>query len=128
MTNWANKTLLRDRKRWRIKQIDELDDGGLDEEKCPQKIGILPGPTKKWQIKWIDELDNDELDEFHCVRRPNTALLLAGKKLKSTYESLELTTATRLPTVIHHAPKFYDVIYGLRPNVNNDPTLDLSTV
>ena len=34
--------------------------------------------------------------------RPNKALLLAGKKLKSTYKSLELTTATRLPTVIHH--------------------------
>jgi len=28
--------------------------------------------------------------------RPNKALLLAGKKLKSTYNSLELTTAIRL--------------------------------
>ena len=51
-----NKTLLGDRKKWRIKQIDELD-----EQKCTQKIGILPGPTKKWRIKWIDELD-----EFYC--------------------------------------------------------------
>jgi len=34
--------------------------------------------------------------------RPNKALLFAGKKLKSTYKSLELTTATGLPTVIHH--------------------------
>jgi len=52
-----NKTLLKDRKRWRIKQIDELD-----EQKCTQKIGILPGPTKKWRIKQIDELD-----EFYCT-------------------------------------------------------------
>jgi len=57
--------LLRDRKRWRIKQIDELDDGKLDEQKCTQKIGILPGTMKKWQIKRIDELDDDELDEFY---------------------------------------------------------------
>jgi len=58
-----NKTLLRDRKRWRIKQIDELDDGELDEQKCTQKIEILPGPTKKWRIKRIDELD-----EFYCIK------------------------------------------------------------
>jgi len=31
----------------RIEQIDELHDGELDEQKCTQKIGILPGPTKK---------------------------------------------------------------------------------
>jgi len=37
---------------------------------------------------------------------PNKALLLAVKNL----ESLELTTATRLPTVIHHTPRFFDVI------------------
>jgi len=43
--------------------------------------------------------------------RPNNALLLAGTKLSSTYKSLELTTATRWPTVIHHIPtKFYNVI------------------
>jgi len=43
--------------------------------------------------------------------RPNNALLLAGTKLNSIYKSLELTTATRLPTVIHHIPtKFYNVI------------------
>jgi len=36
--------------------------------------------------------------------RPNDALLLAGTKLKSSYKSLELTTATRLPTLIHHTP------------------------
>jgi len=42
-----SETLLRDRKRWRIEQIDNLDDGELDEQKCTQKIGILPGPTKK---------------------------------------------------------------------------------
>jgi len=47
---------------WQIKQIDELD-----ERKCTQKIGILPGPTKKWRIKRIDELDDDELDEFYCI-------------------------------------------------------------
>ena len=60
--------------------------------------------------------------------RPNKAHLLAGKKFLNTYKSLELITATRLPTVIHHTPKFYDVIYGLRSNVSNDPTLDQSTV
>jgi len=43
--------------------------------------------------------------------RPNKALLVAGTKLKSTYKSLELTTAILLPTVIHHIPsKFYNVI------------------
>jgi len=43
--------------------------------------------------------------------RPNNALLLSGTKLNSTYKSLELTTATRLPTVINHIPtKFYNVI------------------
>jgi len=26
--------------------LSELDDGELDEQKCTQKIGILPGPTK----------------------------------------------------------------------------------
>jgi len=32
-------------------------------------------------------------------------------KLKSAFKSLDLTTATGLPTVIHHIPiKFYDVI------------------
>jgi len=67
MTNWMNKTLLRDRKRWRTKQIDKLDDGELDEQNCTQKIGILPGPTKKGRIKRIDELDDDELDEFYCT-------------------------------------------------------------
>jgi len=33
-----------------------------------------------------------------------------------------------LPTVIYYTPKFYNVIKGLRSNVNNDPTLDQSTV
>ena len=36
--------------------------------------------------------------------RRNNALLLAGTKFKSTYKSLEVTTATRLPTVIRHTP------------------------
>ena len=39
--------------------------------------------------------------------RPNNAILLASTKLKSFYKSLELTTATRLPTVIHHAPTMF---------------------
>jgi len=61
--------------------------------------------------------------------RPNNALLLAGTKLKITYKTSELTTVTRLPIAIHHIPtKFYNVIQGLRSNVNNDPTLDQSTV
>jgi len=39
--------------------------------------------------------------------RANEALSLPGKKLKNTYESLELTAAT----VIHHTlSKLYDVI------------------
>jgi len=42
-----NKPLLGDRKRGRIKQIYKLYDGELDEQKCTQKIGILPRPTKK---------------------------------------------------------------------------------
>jgi len=37
--------------------------------------------------------------------RLSNALFLAGTKLQSTYKSLELTTVTRLPTVIHHTPK-----------------------
>ena len=54
----------------------------LDEQKCTQKIGTLPGPTKKWRIKRIDELDDDELDEFYCichrkfVRNPQNISLL----------------------------------------------------
>jgi len=52
---------------WRIEQTDELDDGELDERKCTQKIGILPGPTKEWRIKRIDEFNDDELDEFYCT-------------------------------------------------------------
>jgi len=43
--------------------------------------------------------------------RPDNGILLASTKLKSFYKSLEVTTAIRLPTVIHYAPtKFYDVI------------------
>jgi len=43
--------------------------------------------------------------------RHTDSLLLACTKLRSTYTSSELTTATRLPTVIHHTPtKFYNVI------------------
>jgi len=53
--------------------------------------------------------------------RPNNAILLAGTKLKSNYKSLELTTATRLPTVIQHTHTVRSVtsykIWGLRSNV-----------
>jgi len=34
-----------------IERGDELSE--LDEQKCTQKIGILPGTTKKWRIKRI---------------------------------------------------------------------------
>ena len=45
------------------------------------------------------------------VFRPNNSLLLASKKIKSTHKSLELTTATCLPAVIHYTPsESYDVI------------------
>jgi len=57
---------LSDRKRWRIEQLDELDDVELVKQKCTQKIGILRGPTKKWRIKRINELNDHELDEFYC--------------------------------------------------------------
>jgi len=59
--------LLRDRTRWRIKQINKLDDGELDKQKCTQKMGILSGPTKKWRLKQIDKLNDDKLDEFYCT-------------------------------------------------------------
>jgi len=42
MTYSQNKTLLMDKNMRRIEQIDELD-----EQKCTQKIKILPGSTKK---------------------------------------------------------------------------------
>ena len=43
--------------------------------------------------------------------RPNKALLLAGTKRKSTYKSIELTTATRFSIVIPHTPtEFYNVL------------------
>ena len=43
--------------------------------------------------------------------RPNKALLVEGTKRKCTYKSLELTTAIRLATDIHHIPsKFYYII------------------
>ena len=84
MTNYTNKTLLRDRKSWRIKPIDELG-----EEKCTQKMEILEEPTKKWRketgyriaklcmkrgfrgterVKRIDELNFDKIDEFYCTK------------------------------------------------------------
>jgi len=64
--------------------------------------------------------------------RPNKALLLADKKLKSTCKSLELTTAIRLPTVIHHTvllscmTSYKD--YDQTSTNNNQPTLDQPTV
>jgi len=49
--------------KWRIrrtKRFTGLERGDeLDEQKCTQKIGILPGPTKKWRIMRIDE--------FYCI-------------------------------------------------------------
>ena len=53
-----NKTLLRDRKRWRIKQIDKLDDGELDEQKFTQKIGFCRDRQKSdelanWRIRRV---------------------------------------------------------------------------
>jgi len=46
----------------------------LDEQKCTQKIGILPGPTKKWRIKRIDEVNDDELDKFYCTYNENAVI------------------------------------------------------
>ena len=56
-----------------MERIDELDDGELDEQKCAQKIGILPRPTKKWRIKRIDELDDDL---FYCICKLQEAMQL----------------------------------------------------
>jgi len=50
--------------------------------------------------------------------RHNNALLLAGTKLKSTYKNLELTTATRLPTVIHHTPSKFSINFQLQMQEN----------
>jgi len=44
------------------------------------------------------------LDLHRNVFQNQQTLLLAGTKPKSAYESLELTTATRLPTAIHRTP------------------------
>jgi len=60
--------------------------------------------------------------------RPNNALLLAGTKRKSTYKSLELTTAIRLPTVIHHTLMFYDVIKGLRNTIKRQQRLNRRSI
>ena len=49
-----------------MSKLTKLDDGELDEQKCTQKIEILPGPTKNRRNKRIDELHDDELDEFYC--------------------------------------------------------------
>jgi len=56
MTNYLNKTLLRDSKRWRIEQIDELDHGELDEQKSTQDMDSA-GTDKK----------SDELGKFYCT-------------------------------------------------------------
>jgi len=48
-------------------ELIELDDGELDEQKCTQKIGILPGPTKTWRIKRIGKLNDNEWDKFYCI-------------------------------------------------------------
>jgi len=45
-----------------------------------------------------------------CFLDPTKRFYSQVKKIKSTYESLELTTTARLPTVIHHTRKLYDVI------------------
>jgi len=73
MTDYSNKTLLRDWNRWRIKRIEQLDDVELDEQKCTQKIGILPRPTKKWRI---NESNDDELDKFYCTQMHQAARTL----------------------------------------------------
>jgi len=39
--------------------------------------------------------------------RPNNTLLLADTKLESTYKSLELTTATRLSTILLSSMRSY---------------------
>ena len=55
-------------KRWRTEKIDELD-----EQKCTQKIRILPELSKKWPI---DELNDDELDKFYCISDHTTSFNL----------------------------------------------------
>jgi len=45
-----------------------------------------------------------------CILDPTIRFYSQVQNLKSTYKSVELTTATHLPIVIHHTPKFYKVI------------------
>jgi len=49
---------------------------------------------------------NISFSALNCTQPP-VQLTGLQKNLKSTYKSLELTTATGLPTVIHHTPTFY---------------------
>jgi len=95
MTNYTNKTLLRDRKRWWIERIDKLDNRKLGEQKCTQKIGILPGPTKKWRIKRIDELN-----EFYYIIFTN----ISPKKKKTLKTFYYTTLYTYLNTGDHASP------------------------
>jgi len=53
-------------------------------------------------------LKNTELDYVSHARK--SILTSTNPSARTTYKSLELTTATRLPTVIHHTPKFCNVI------------------
>jgi len=55
---------------------------------------------------------------LNCTQPP-VQLTGLQKKLKSTYKSLELTTATRLPTVIHHTPNFYESMASYKAVVPN---------
>jgi len=66
MTNYTNKCFSGKEK---SDELSKLDDGELGEQKCTQKIGILPRPMNKWQIKRIDELD-----KLYCTSRGRMAL------------------------------------------------------
>jgi len=74
------------------------------------ELGYVSPHTRKFILTSANPTTH-LLDLRRNVFRPNNALLLAGTRLKSTYKSLELTTATRLPTVIHNTPtKLYNDI------------------
>jgi len=46
----AEKNASEGQKKMTNKTNCQINDGLWDEQKCTQKIGILPGPTKKWRI------------------------------------------------------------------------------
>ena len=62
-----------DRKKRRIKQIDELD-----EQKCIQKIGILPGPTKSNELRCVYTRNASEARAERSVLQQRIAVYICS--------------------------------------------------